>query len=168
MKPKFGSSRQVAFLQKMPTDSVEATDLVSRSKFNFSYLDLTQPQSSPAMSSIDGAFLQSLFEKLKSYSRSPLDFWLKERVGGGRKGARVQHVFEVYKNFPKKTSFEHPKHVPHDVWWARFRVEGAVRLAGFVVPAELHGKLCAEKKFSFCSNTFYVVFIDLDHKFYIQ
>jgi hypothetical protein len=59
--------------------------------------------------------------------------------------------FTVYGDFPpkNKTDFYHPKHVPTDAKWARIHVNGLQIIAGHVF-----------------KNTFYVVFLDKEHKFY--
>lgn len=77
--------------------------------------------------------------------------------------------FAEYGDFPKKSDFKHPNYVPHDVRWARFRMDGAFRLVGFLVPKELHNKCKKDKEneeYLFDRNTFYVVFLDKDHRFY--
>lgn len=60
--------------------------------------------------------------------------------------------FAVYNEFPdrEKTYFSHPDHVPDDAMWARIHVTGEAVLAGHIV-----------------RNTFYLVFLDTNHKFYL-
>ncbi len=58
--------------------------------------------------------------------------------------------FTVYGGFPKKSNFTHPAHVPMDANWARIHINGLHVIAGHIV-----------------KNTFYVVFFDNDHTFYI-
>lgn len=58
--------------------------------------------------------------------------------------------FTVYGEFPKRSNFYHPKHVPEDADWARIHVDGVHIVAGHVF-----------------KNIFYVVFLDHDHTFYI-
>ncbi len=74
-----------------------------------------------------------------------------------------------YQSFPKKSNFKFPPHVPHDVIWSIFRLGSKVRLIGFVIPEKLSGKTIEDEagKFVLDCNTFYVVFLDKDHKFYI-
>lgn len=59
--------------------------------------------------------------------------------------------FTIYDQFPptEKTDFTHPKHVPEDAEWARIHVTGKQCLIGHVV-----------------KNTFYVVFLDGEHRFW--
>lgn len=159
-KSKFKNNKAASFLEALPVISVESCGLIGRCKFNFSYLDLSQPLAKPA-TELAGEFLTALMGKLKNYSAHPLRYWLHQRVGGGSRT-----ILEIYKKFPAPSEFTHPVSVPHDVEWARFRMEGAVRLAGFLVPSSLNNKLCAERQYSFCTNTFYVVFVDLEHGFY--
>ena len=65
----------------------------------------------------------------------------------------------------KLTLFKPPTYVPHQARWARFRLEYDIRLAGFVIPGEYNGKEHNGTKMRFDCNTFYVVFLDRDHKF---
>lgn len=159
-RAKFKNKKAESFLAVLPILDVESSGMVSRCKFNFSYLDLNQPLAKPALE-LPSEFLNELVAKLKNYSTHPLSYWLHQRVGGGGRS-----ILEVYKKFPDPSEFTHPPSVPHDVQWARFRMEGAVRLAGFLIPSSLNNRLCNERKYSFCNNTFYVVFVDLEHGFY--
>lgn len=77
------------------------------------------------------------------------------KIGSGN------HVLEVYGAFPRRSEFKHPHHVPSDVDWARFHLDGKKRLIGFTIPKDL----CSIHQ-RFDGNTFYVVFLDLEHKFY--
>lgn len=106
--------------------------------------------------------LCKLLDKLQNYCKKRLQYWANERVGGGG-----NKVFVIYDEFPSKSNFVHPKHVPHQARWARFRLEGAMRLVGFVVPEELHDCVCEMTKIRFDTNTFYVVFLDANHEFYL-
>jgi hypothetical protein len=60
--------------------------------------------------------------------------------------------FAAYESFPPKdkTIYEHPKHVPEDAKWARIHVNGTHILVGHIF-----------------KNTFYLTFLDPEHKFWI-
>jgi len=75
------------------------------------------------------------------------------KIGKGK-----QHVLEKYGAFSRISAFSHPKHVPHQASWARFRLESSVRLIGFMIPEDYSSK--------FDRNTFYIVFLDKNHTFY--
>jgi hypothetical protein len=124
-------------------------------RFSFEYFDNSQ---APGQDFRDWEqeHLYKLMDKLKEYCKNPLRHWMTMKIGGGK-----NHVLEIYKKFPHKSEFIHPKSVPLDVDWARFRLEGDMRLVGFVVPSESCDRLCLLK------DTFYVVFLDANHKFYI-
>lgn len=77
-------------------------------------------------------------------------------------------MLAIYGDFPKKSDFKHPKHVPHQVKWARFRLESADRLVGFIVPYSYDGKTHSTTNFKFDYNTFYVVFLDENHRFWLS
>lgn len=157
---KFSNKSTKKFLASLPVTSVESTKLVRRTKFNFSFLDLEQPKSLEA--DLTREFFKKLFDKLKHFSAEPLSHWDVAPAGGGD-----GNYLETYGGFPKRSNFTHPPFVPHDAVWARFRLDRSTRLAGFTVPSNLNHKLCENDRYRFCTNTFYVVFIDLHHGFYL-
>lgn len=60
--------------------------------------------------------------------------------------------FSIYGDFPPKhkTLFDCPAFVPEDANWARIHITGAAVVAGHIV-----------------QDTFYVVFLDKSHKFWL-
>lgn len=167
---KFTNSKKERFLASRSKSSIETSDIEVRCKFNFSYFD---PSQSDGQSLDDWATgtgistLKNLFEKIKDYTLQPLRYWLQERVGSGG-----LTVLAYYDEFPRRSEFVHSPHVPHDVTWARFRLGNKVRLVGFVLSEDI----CRAKSkaavggsfYPYDSNTFYVVFLDKNHKFYIS
>ncbi len=157
----FDNKRGDRFLNQLPKISLdgEDNDLTKRCKFNFSYF--TVAYGSQNFSDWSEVQLQKLLAALKDYGTNTLHHWTKQKMG--KKGS----VLSIYGDFPKdKSAFRHPSHVPHDVLWGRFRLQSAVRLCGFVVPREMHGKPHPKTHENFDCNTFYVVFLDKDHQFY--
>lgn len=152
---RFRNSRTENFVKSIPERGVdsEGETLSTRCKFNFHYFQAGPP--GQAWGDWDHSELSKLLQKLQFYSESSLTNWEKEGV------------LCIYNSFPSKSDFSHPKTVPHDVRWARFRLEQKVRLVGFVVPSSLDGQPHCSSKKLFCSNTFYVVFLDREHRFYI-
>lgn len=151
----FNNKSKEKFLAEFPTASIESANcnLSTRCKFNFSYFDATQPAGQDFCDwSLEN--LVELLYKLKEFSKESLKYW------------ETQGLLVNYKSFPRKSDFTHPKHVPHQVHWGRFRLGGATRLAGFMVPGEFHDTSHRITGVRFDSNTFYVVFLDSDHKFY--
>lgn len=102
-------------------------------------------------------------DKLKHYSKEPLTYWLHQRVGGGSR-----KILAIYGSFPTKSAFVYPKHIPIEAEWARFRLEGDMRLIGFLVPQRLAHTAHTKTGAIFDCNTFYVVFFDDSHKFYLE
>ena len=152
------SSKKTQFLNLLPTKSIsEDSALSDRCKFNFHYMDSNQGLK---IESLTNDQLLKLFTKLKNYSEKSLRDWSQDKM------SRSSYRFTVYGDFPRKSDFKRPKHVPHDVAWARFRLEGALRLCGFVIPSHLHEKVNSGGKYHLDENTFYVVFIDPNHQFY--
>jgi hypothetical protein len=157
---KFGNSQVGKFLgelQKISLDDPKNTHAM-RSKFNFSYFDV-QAASQDFPDWTHDQILK-LLGKLRQYSSESLDHWMRQPIGGSGS------VLAVYREFPKRSDFHVPKHVPHQAWWGRFRLESAVRLVGFVVPDEYGGRIHQGTKELFDRNTFYVVYLDRDHRFY--
>lgn len=162
---KKGNSRKDSFLSNLNTSSIysEKDRISTKSKFNFAYFDNSQPAGKD-FSQLSHDDLAKLLVKLKEYSKETLIHWQKMPIG--RKSG---HVLEIYGSFPvkTKTQFIEPKHVPHQAQWGRFRLDNDARLVGFVLPAELHRQLQVSANEFFDCNTFYVVFYDDDHKFYL-
>lgn len=85
--------------------------------------------------------LSTMLEVLTGYCHSPL----LTNLDGNK--------FTIYGDFPPpaKTKFKYPPHVTPDAKWARIHINNTTIIAGHVI-----------------SNTFYVVFLDKYHHFYIS
>lgn len=161
MVKNLSNRKKTEFLNHLNSKpSIEDNDnnLAKFCKFNFSFLDLSQEHSGKID---DSQLISLLIEKLLSYFSQPLDYWREQRVGSGK-----QSVLEIYKTFPSKSGFKEPKGIPHEALWARFRMDGKKRLVGFILPKEFDSKKHSSG-YGFDINTFYVVFLDPLHKFYI-
>ncbi|MCF6334417.1 MAG: hypothetical protein L3J12_01585 [Spirochaetales bacterium] len=152
----YKNSRKVSFLQSIPTCSLDDPnqDMAKRCKFNFSYFDNSQAAGQD-FNDWTKEQIVKLLGKLKEYSRESIDHWTNTKIGSGK---HKYNVLEEYGSFPRTSDFIHPKHVPHQASWARFRIDQSVRLIGFRIPEEYKNK--------FDRNTFYIVFLDKDHRFY--
>ncbi len=160
---KSSNTKKEAFLNSIPTASIDSENdqLTTKCKFNFAYIDFTQTIGQ-SFEDWDRHQLTQLLNKLNLYSKESLEYWSKLRIG--KKG---NTVLEIYGDFPDNSDFKHPKHVPHQALWARFRLESAVRLVGFVLPEKYHQIKHPATSLYFDCNTFYVVFLDANHRFYI-
>lgn len=160
MKNKFINSKAISFLDSIPTISLDSDDntLTNRCKFNFSYFDV-QENISQNFTEWTKEELIKLLEKLKNYSQFSLTHWSKQKVGN-------YPVFVIYKQFPTNSDFIKPKHIPHQALWARFHLENIVRVIGFVIPDEYKNKVHPKTTEKFDTNTFYMVYLDKEHKFY--
>ncbi|MBA55205.1 MAG: hypothetical protein CMK89_12190 [Pseudomonadales bacterium] len=162
------SKKKQSFISSIPHDSISDSDILTRSKFNFSYFDNNPPgQDFIDWNTTSGnSKVVKLIGKLKEFTRQPLSHWENTKIGKGKRGGKGkrQSCLEVYKEFPRKSAFSHPAHVPEDVWWARFRIDNDTRLVGFVIP----DKIECEKDENYDRNTFYVVFLDENHQFYLS
>ncbi|HEY4555715.1 MAG TPA: hypothetical protein VIG68_04695 [Lysobacter sp.] len=158
---RYENNRAKSFLDSLPTTSIESTSdtLTARCKFNFSYFE-KQAAGQAFQEWTDGQ-LAKLLDKLKEYSREHLNYWREQRVG------KSGTVLAIYGDFPtSRSDFSHPRHVPHEAQWGRFRLEQAVRLIGFVLPNSVRGLTHPGSGIQYDVNTFYVVFLDADHRFY--
>lgn len=157
---KFQNSKKVSYLASIPEISLDQVDndLTKRCKFNFSYFHI-QEGISQDFSDWDKIELVKLLNKLKDYSRFSLEHWSNQKVGR-------YSVFAIYDQFPTNTDFNKPVHIPHQAEWARFHLENLVRIIGFVIPAEFHNKVHPTTRMLFDINTFYVVYLDKEHRFY--
>ncbi len=102
----------------------------------FSFMHFCITQGSSFREWQENGILHHAVERIKEYS--------------SKKVSQTDTTYTVYGDFPKKTSFEHPKYIPQDARWARIHVDGTHIIVGHVV-----------------ANTFYVVFLDQDHSFWI-
>ncbi len=158
---KFGSPRKTKFISEFPENSLSDSDIRSRCKFNFSFFDDSQPHGS-GFHELEAGVLADILLKIKSFTRNDLNYWRNERCG-----AHSLKVYADYKSFPARSEFKFPKAIPHDVNWGRFRLENLSRLIGFTIPGTFRPHETTDH-FSYDFNTFYVVFIDLEHKFYLS
>ena len=154
LKLKHKNQKKDDILNNLPelniiTELPKIKELLS---FNFKYFDGTQ-NSGQKFGDLTQEQLLKFFEKLKNFSSDSKLNWIKQRHG-------ESSTLAIYGNFPERSLFKYPKHVPAGVKWARFRLEGDMRLAGFFIDesdAEGDNGLC---------NIFYVVFFDSNHGFY--
>lgn len=161
---KYGNSRavkKIEFINEF-TSIWNDKDLLSlRCKFNFHYFSPTNGgQDFTEWSDLE---LTKLFSKLKFYSENSLDYWCNQKTAGSG------NVLEIYGSFPisSKTKFKEPKHIPIEAKWARFRLESKVRIIGFVISSSDNDKVHTKTSYRFDKNTFYLVFLDREHEFYI-
>ena len=161
---KYANQKRKSFLEALPKVSIDNTDdlLTMKCKFNFSYFDSSQ-EAGDDFSDWSAPELSKLLDKIKEFSKDSLVHWKHQPIGSGR---HRSNVLEVYDSFPSNSDFIHPKHIPHQASWARFRLESSVRLVGFVIPEEYHDKFHETTGVRFDKNVFYVVFLDKDHRFY--
>ena len=158
---KKGNRKRASFLASIPQISLNAhnNDLSSRCKFNFSYF-VNSDNAGQDFKDWTQEELIKLLEKLKEYSKFPLSHWEKQKVGN-------YPVFVNYgSSFPQNTDFTEPKHIPLEAEWCRIHLENRPRLIGFVIPESFHDIEQESNGFRFDKNTFYVVFLDREHKFY--
>lgn len=132
--------------------------LLSLTKFCFAYFDNSQEFSQSFADWEREELLLKLNEKLVEFSREPLTYWLRQKC------TDKSTVFRIYENFSfSNSNFSEPKHVPENIRWAAFRLQNLPRIIGFVLPDDDESKAVHA---GLDKNTFYVVYLDKDHKFY--
>lgn len=156
---KFKNHLKKGFIESFPETCLNNSDLNERFKINFSFFDASQADGSD-FSSLSAPQLAGILEKTRVFTRHDLNYWRNQRCG-----SHGLKIYSDYDSFPRAGTFKHPKAVPHDVKWGRFRLENLPRLIGFTVPSDFKPDP-HPKTHAFDCNTFYLVFIDLEHKFY--
>ena len=156
---RYTNTKKTSFLDAIPTVSLddEKNDLTLRCKFNFSYF--TIDEAGQDFKDWTQNELSKLLDKLKEYSKFPLNYWKNQTQGR-------YPTFVTYDSFPSNTDFTLPKHIPHQAVWSRFHLENKVRLIGFTIPEEYNNKVHTTTNKRFDINTFYIVFLDKEHRFY--
>jgi len=153
-RPNFAKSGFLKELAEATIDN-QKSRLLDNVSFNFQYFDDSQTAGQTFSDWAKSGILLKLLDKIREYSKETISHWAHLPIGSHG------HVLEVYDEFPDNSEFRHPSYIPHDISWARFRLESGVRLIGFVLPK----RKCND--FNICQNVFYVVFLDMNHRFYI-
>lgn len=132
--------KQKPVLKAKEKASVNDSERTNNFKLSFQYLDTTQKYGSGFKDWQNAGLLSRALEVLQGYCCSPL-----LRQVDGKK-------FTIYGAFPPpaNTMFEYPQNVPEDANWARIHITGISIVVGHIV-----------------NDTFYVVFLDRTHKFWL-
>ena len=158
---KYGSREKNRRQRQLVSDLHEHAryKFVRRMKFNFSLLDTSQ-EGAQSFASIKEEQRLKLINKIVELSRESRRHWETTRYG-------KQSLLSAYRDgFPDNSNFTRPSHIPDDVVWCRFRIEGDFRLVGFFISDGMHGEAYDESDVRYDKNTFYAVFIDPEHNFY--
>ena len=120
--------------------SVKDINKINNFKISLAYFDPSPRYASGFRDWQTAGLLSKALETLHGYCKRPLH----EQIDGVK--------FTIYKKFPSAeyTMFEYPSHVPEDAEWARIHVTGPAVLIGHIV-----------------NDTFYLVFLDKTHKFWL-
>ncbi|MBP3772387.1 MAG: hypothetical protein J6I53_06840 [Treponema sp.] len=129
----------------------DATDLIT---ISFKYFCVNQPAGQVFADWKDSMRLD-LLQKLAEYTKYSRQHWRNEFSNG-------LPLLAEYGSFPLNSDFSIPANIPtpDELIWSRFRLMQKVRVCGFFVSTDI------AKKYSLSVNTFYVVFLDKDHRFY--
>lgn len=138
MPDKFKKKPVVLAQKKKP--SVNDMDRKGNFKISLQYFDSSQKYSSSFKDWQKAGLLSKALETLRGYCSSSL------------LSQANTNKFTVYGAFPSKenTMFEYPANVPDDACWARIHVNGSAVIIGHIV-----------------NDTFYIVFLDKTHKFWM-
>lgn len=163
-RDKFKNSRKESFFEQLPTDLVAKTKLASFVKFNIKYLDSSRSgEGFLIFSDLSEKQKKMVFDKIKEFTGNSKKYWERTAMLGSH------HVLERYsESVLDSKCVSLPKHVPVDVEWYRWRLEGDFRLIGFFISKERwHEEVKIDgEDFFLDPNTFYLVYIDPEHHFY--
>lgn len=141
-KPKIKPHQKQSLIKETLASKKSKNELAESDTMLISlkHLDRTQGDSLDDWDLLE--ILSSAIETLVGYS------------GGSIRSQATTEKFTIYGDFPpsEKTDYTHPLHVPEDAEWARIHVNGKQCIIGHIVPP----------------NTFYLVFLDGDHRFWIS
>ncbi|MBP5339843.1 MAG: hypothetical protein J6Z14_11195 [Prevotella sp.] len=120
--------------------SVNDIERTANFKLSFQDLDTTQKFGSAFLDWQRAGLLSLAMETLRGFCCLPM----RQQIDGDK--------FAIYDSFPPegRTMYEYPKNVPEDAHWARIHVNGPAVIIGHIV-----------------NDTFYVVFLDKTHKFWL-
>lgn len=135
---KFKPSNRPAL--RLDKESVSDENKTGNFKISLAYFDPAPMYASSFHDWQKSGLLSKAMETLQGFCKRPL----RQQIDGDK--------FAIYQSFPPsdKTKFEYPKHVPEDAEWARIHINGPAVLIGHIV-----------------GNTFYLVFLDKTHKFWL-
>ena len=138
--PSFKKNKQKSIIKETLEAKKSVHDTLENFKVSLQFIDTSQKFGSSFNDWQKSGLLAKMLECFQGYCSSPL---LKQ-VDGDK--------FTIYGNFPpkEKTRFKFPDFVPEDANWARIHITGAAVVAGHIV-----------------KDTFYVVFLDKTHKFWL-
>lgn len=120
--------------------SVNDIERTANFKLSFQDLDTTQKFGSAFLDWQKAGLLSLAMETLRGFCCLPM----RQQIDGDK--------FAIYDSFPPegRTMYEYPKNVPEDAHWAKIHVNGPAVIIGHIV-----------------NDTFYVVFLDKTHKFWL-
>ena len=89
-------------------------------KIVFSFKDFDHAQGKTFMQWEQASLLNKMLNTLKEFSGKTII------------EARQDHM-TIYGNFPEKSAFKRPKHIPEDAVWASLRIQGKECIAGHII-----------------------------------
>ena len=130
----------------------DATDLIT---ISFKYYCVNQTPIGQVFADWKDNMRLDLLQKLAEYTKYTREHWRNQFSNG-------LPLLAEYGKFPVNTDFSIPQNIPNpnELIWSRFRLMQKVRVCGFFVTEDI------AKKYNLSVNTFYIVFLDKDHRFY--
>ena len=138
---KFKKNKELSIITKILQNKKSTVNTSFENfKVSFQYVDSSQKYASSFRDWQKAGLLSKMLELLQGYCCRPL----LAQIDGDK--------FSTYQGFPppEKTLFEFPSHVPEDANWARIHINGPSVIIGHIV-----------------NDTFYVIFLDKTHKFWL-
>ncbi|MGM8361633.1 hypothetical protein ACSV4D_06945 [Flavobacterium sp. ARAG 55.4] len=138
--PSFRKDKQKSIIKSTLESKKSVNDSSENFKVSFQFIDTSQKFGSTFKDWQKSGLLAKMLECFSGYCCNQL----LQQVDGDK--------FSIYGNFPPKdkTLFSFPEFVPEDANWARIHITGKVVVIGHIV-----------------KDTFYVVFLDKTHKFWL-
>lgn len=130
----------------------DAKDLIN---ISFKYFCVNQIPVGQQFSDWTEKLRLDLLQKLAELTKYTRNDWKLKKSNG-------LPLLAEYGKFPINTDFTIPSNIPNsdEIIWSRFRLMQKVRVCGFFVTETI------AKQYDLSINTFYVVFLWIDHRFY--
>jgi hypothetical protein len=157
----YANSGKDKFLNGIPQKSFDSNDSEHTNYCKFCFAYFCKQAASQNYDEWEVQKLHKLLNKFQEFGKFALNHWEQQPIGRGS-----GRVLTFYGAFPTRSDFTVPLNVPNDARWGRFRLDYKTRLVGFMVPRHRDGLEHPHTHRRFDSNTFYVVFLDAEHRFY--
>lgn len=155
-KPKKLNEKKQAVLDSIDIiPDVTFKDAKGLINISFRYFCVNQTSVGQNFSDWTAALQLALLERLSELTKYSRNEWRTRKSNG-------LPLLAEYGKFPINTDFSIPKNIPNsdEIIWSRFRIMQKVRVCGFFITDSI------AKQYDLSTDTFYIVFLDKNHRFY--